>query len=180
MKTMHNDVEKILISKEKIAEIIENLGEKITKEYEDKNPLILCVLKGAAPFATDLFRAIDTAAEMDFVQISSYGTGTTSGALKIKRDADASIEGRHVIVVDDILDTGNTLNYFCGYLRSQNPASVALCVMLDKKERRTADIEADYVGAVVPDEFIVGYGLDYAEKYRNLPYVGVLKREIYE
>ena len=177
---MHDDVAKILISKEEIAEIVKNLGEKITKEYAGKNPLILCVLKGAAPFATDLFRAIDTEAQMDFVQISSYGAGTTSGALKIKRDADAAIEGRHIIVVDDILDTGNTLNYFCGYLRSQNPASVSLCVMLDKKERRTADIEADYVGAVVPDEFIVGYGLDYAEKYRNLPYVGVLKREIYE
>ena len=180
MKTMHDDVAKILVSKEEIAEIVKNLGEKITKEYAGKNPLILCVLKGAAPFATDLFRALDTEAQMDFVQISSYGTGTTSGALKIKRDADADIEGRHIIVVDDILDTGNTLNYFCGYLRSQNPASVALCVMLDKKERRTADIEADYVGAVVPDEFIVGYGLDYAEKYRNLPYIGILKREIYE
>ena len=180
MKTMHADVKEVLISKEKIAEIVNELGKKITADYEGKNPLLLCVLKGAAPFATDLFRNVDTEAEMDFVQISSYGTGTTSGALKIKRDADASIEGRHVIVVDDILDTGNTLNYFCGYLRSQNPASVKLCVMLDKKERRQADIEADYVGAVVPDEFIVGYGLDYAEKYRNLPYIGVLKREIYE
>lgn len=177
---MHDDVAKILISKEEIAEIVARLGKQIAEEYADKNPLILCVLKGAAPFATDLFRNIDVPCEMDFVQISSYGTGTTSGALKIKRDADANIEGRHVIVVDDILDTGNTLNYFCGYLRTQNPASVALCVMLDKKERRQTDLEADYAGAVVPDEFIVGYGLDYAEKYRNLPYVGVLKREIYE
>ncbi len=177
---MHDDVAKILITEEEIAEIVKKLGEKITEEYADKNPLILCVLKGAAPFATDLFRAINAPAEMDFVQISSYGTGTTSGALKIKRDVDASVEGRHIIVVDDILDTGNTLNYFCGYLRTQNPASVKLCVMLDKKERRQADIEADYAGAIVPDEFIVGYGLDYAEKYRNLPYVGVLKREIYE
>lgn len=180
MKTIHDDVAKILISKEEIAKITEKLGKQITEEYAGKNPLILCVLKGAAPFATDLFRNIDTEAEMDFVQISSYGLGTTSGALKIKRDADADLEGRHVIVVDDILDTGNTLNYFCGYLRSKNTASVKLCVMLDKKERRQADITADYVGAVVPDEFIVGYGLDYAEKYRNLPYIGVLKREIYE
>lgn len=177
---MHNDVEKILIKEDEIASIVKKLGAEITEEYRDKNPLILCVLKGAAPFASDVFRAIDTPAEIEFVQISSYGNGTTSGTLKIKRDFEGDVTGRHLIVVDDILDTGNTLRYFCDYLKSKNAASVKLCVMLDKKERRQADIVADYVGAVVPDEFIVGYGLDYAEKYRNLPYIGVLKREIYE
>ena len=180
MKSMHDDVAKILASKEEIAEIVGKLGEKLTEEYEGRNPLILCILKGAAPFATDLFRAMDCPVEMEFVQISSYGNGTVSSGFKIKRDVEIDIEGREIIVVDDILDTGNTLNHFCGYLRSRGCKSVSICVMFDKKERRTADIEADYVGMVVPDEFLVGYGLDYAEQYRNLPYVGVLKREIYE
>ena len=180
MKSMHDDVAKILASKEEIAEIVGKLGEKLTEEYEGRNPLILCILKGAAPFATDLFRAMDCPVEMEFVQISSYGNGTVSSGFKIKRDVEIDIEGREIIVVDDILDTGNTLNHFCAYLRSRGCKSVSICVMFDKKERRTADIEADYVGMVVPDEFLVGYGLDYAERYRNLPYVGVLKREIYE
>ena len=180
LKSMHNDVASVLATQEQISEIVKKLGAKLTEEYAGRNPLILCILKGAAPFATDLFRAMDCPAEMEFVQISSYGSGTVSGGLKIKRDVEIDIAGREIIVVDDILDTGNTLNHFCTYLKSRDCKSVKICVMFDKKERRTVDIEADYVGMVVPDEFIVGYGLDYAEKYRNLPYVGVLKREIYE
>ncbi len=180
LKSMHDDVEKVLVSEEEIAKIVKSLGKTLTEEYADKNPLILCILKGAAPFATDLFRAMECPVEMEFVQISSYGNGTVSSGFKLKRDVEFDITNRHIIIVDDILDTGNTLSHFRSYLQSRNPASVSLCVMFDKKERRTANIEADYVGMVVPDEFLVGYGLDYAEKYRNLPYAGILKREVYE
>lgn len=180
MNSMHNDVLEILATEEEIRNIVKRLGKQICEEYHDRNPLILCILKGAAPFAVDLFRALDCPAEMEFIQISSYRNGVTSGEIQLKRDVDADITGRDIIIVDDILDTGNTLSHLREYLYARSPRSVALCVMFDKKERRTADIEADYAGMVVPDAFVVGYGLDYAEKYRNLPYLGVLKPEIYE
>ena len=179
MNSMHKDVAEILADEAQIRTIVKRLGKQLTEEYETRNPLILCILKGAAPFAVDLFRMMDCPAEMEFIQVSSYGNGVVSNGFTLKRDVDTDIAGRDIILVDDILDTGNTLTRLRDYLMERGPKSVRICVMFDKKERRTVPLEPDYAGMVVPDSFIVGYGLDYAEKYRNLPYVGILKPEVY-
>lgn len=181
MYDIHADVKDILLSEEQIKEIIKNLGKKITDDYKDKNLLLVSVLKGSVVFMADLMRAIDLPCRIDFMSVSSYGSGTkTSGVVKIEKDLDIDLEGYDLLIVEDILDSGVTLSYILELLSARNPKSIRICTFLDKPERRIAkNLAADYVGAVVPDEFVVGYGLDYDEKYRNLPYLGVLKSEVY-
>lgn len=180
MRTMHPDVEKILFDEEKIAEIVRNMGRQISEDYKGKNLLLVSVLKGSLIFMADLMREITVPCAIDFLSVSSYGSGTTtSGEVRILKDLDASLDGKDVLVVEDILDSGVTLSYLLKNLSARNPASIRLCTFLDKPERRRVNIKADYVGASVPDQFIVGYGLDYAEFYRNLPYIGVLKPCVY-
>ncbi len=177
---MLNDVQEVLFSEEKLASIVKEMGKKISEDYRDKNLLLVSVLKGSVVFMADLMRAIEIPCRVDFMSVSSYGAGVkTSGIVKIVKDLDIPLEGFDVLVVEDILDSGMTLSYILELLRSRNPRSIRLCTLLDKPERRTANVTADYVGAAVPDEFIIGYGLDYDEKYRNLPFVGVLKPEVY-
>ena len=180
MASMYDDIESVLFTEEQIAEIVRNMGRQISKDYEGKNLVLVSVLKGSLPFMADLMRQITIPCSIDFLSVSSYGNGTvTSGEVRILKDLDGSLEGKDLLVVEDILDSGVTLSFLLKTLSARNPASVRLCTFLDKPERRRVDIHADYVGASVPDAFIVGYGLDYAEKYRNVPYVGVLKPEIY-
>lgn len=177
---MLNDIDHILIDKEKIEEINTKLGKIITEEYRGKKLLLVSVLKGAVVFLADLMRHIDIPCNIDFMIVSSYGSGVkTSGIVKIVKDLDINLAGYDVLIVEDILDSGLTLSYIVDILKGRNPNSVKICTFLDKPERHVADIKADYVGAEVPDEFVVGYGLDYDEKYRNLPFVGVLKKEVY-
>lgn len=179
--SMHDDVQEILFSEQQLKERVAQLGREISRDYAGKEPVLLVsVLRGSYIFMADLSRAIDIPVQIDFMSVSSYGKGTsTSGQVEIKKDLSDSIEGVHVIVVEDILDSGNTLSYLLHVLSARHPASISLCTLLDKPERREKPITADYVGFTVPNAFIVGYGLDYAEKYRNLPYIGVLKPEIY-
>ena len=178
---MKDDVLKTLIGEEELKERVRELGEQITRDYQGKNLLLVSVLKGSIAFMADLMRAIDLPCAIDFLSVSSYGAGTTtSGEVRILKDLDSTLEGRDVLVVEDILDSGVTLSFLLKNLSARQPRSIRLCTLLDKPERRKVDIRPDYVGAVVPDEFIVGYGLDYAEKYRNLPFIGVLKPEIYQ
>jgi len=175
-----DDVKKILLSEEQIKAKVAELGAKITADYAGRSPVIICILKGAALFTSDLIRHIELPVAVDFMAISSYGMETkSSGVVRILKDLDSSVEGRHVLVVEDIIDSGLTLKYLEENLRSRRPASLAICALLDKATRRKIDIKLDYCGFVIPDEFVVGYGLDYAEKYRNLPFIGVLKPEIY-
>ena len=179
--SMHNDVKEVLFSEQDIQAIVNRIGKQISEDYKDKNLFMVSVLKGSLMFMADLMRAIDVPCEIDFMAVSSYGSGTsTSGAVRILKDLDFSLEGKDILVVEDILDSGVTLSYLMKHLAARNPSSIRLCTMLDKPERRKMPIKADYVGTTVPDEFIVGYGLDYDEKYRNLPYIGVLKQEVYE
>ena len=178
---MHNDIEKILLSEQQIQTRIQELGEVLTKEYADKNPVIVGVLKGVVVFYADMIRHIQVPCQMDFMWISSY-TGTDStGKMLVRQDVTADIEGRHVLILEDIFDTGNSLEFTVNHLKKQNPASIKICTLLDKPERRRAGVtlKADYVGFTIPNAFVVGYGLDYNEKYRNLPYVGILKPEVY-
>ena len=178
---MMQSIEKVLFTEEQIAEKIKELGSQIAKDYAGKNPLIISVLRGSFIFMADLVRAIDIPCEVDFLSVSSYGSGTvSSGNIKMIQGLDGDIKGRHVIVVEDILDTGVTLSNLVPMLKMRNPNSVKICTILDKPSRRKADIQPDYEGYQVPDEFVVGYGLDYDEKYRNLPYVGALKPAVYE
>lgn len=178
---MKNDVERILVTEEQIQEKVKYLANQIKSAYEGKNPLILCILKGSLVFTADLIRALDMPCEIDFMQVSSYGkSAVSSGKLVIKKDVETDLTGRDVIIVEDILDTGVTLSNLMPILLERGANSVALCVLLNKPDRRTVEVKAEYVGFDIEDEFVIGYGLDYAEKYRNLPYVGVLKREIYE
>ena len=178
--SIHNDVEEILFTEEQLAEITKKIGAQINEDYQDKNLLLVSVLKGSLVFMADLMRQIRIPCAIDFLAVSSYGNGTTSsGEVRILKDLDQSLEGKDILVVEDILDSGNTLSFLLKNLSARKPASIRLCTLLDKPERRKAPIKADYVGAVVEDKFIVGYGLDYAERYRNLPYIGVLKSEIY-
>ena len=178
---MRQDIERILFSEEQLQTRIAELGAQITEDFRDKEPLFVGVLKGCFVFMADLLRSVDMHCTMDFMAVSSYGSGTTTtGAVKINKDLSADIEGRHVIIVEDILDSGVTLSYLTKYLEGRAPASISLVTLLDQPARRRADVRADYVGFISEDAFVVGYGLDYAEQYRNLPYIGVLKPEIYE
>lgn len=179
-ENMNEDLKEVLLTEEQIREIVEGLGKKITEDYRGKNLVLVSVLKGSVVFMADLMRAIDIPCSIDFMVVSSYGSGTeSSGVVKIIKDLDADLRGVDLLIVEDILDTGRTLASLIKILRMRNPNSVKICTFLDKPERRIADISADYVGACVPDEFVVGYGLDYDEIYRNLPYLGVLKPEVY-
>ena len=178
---MNKDVEKILLDEKQIAKICQDLGKQITEDYKGKDLLAVGILKGSIIFFADVIRNIDLDMNLDFMVVSSYGaSATTSGMVQILKDISVDITDKNLLIVEDIVDTGVTLYNVKNVLLERGAASVKICTFLDKPSRRKADIKADYVGAVVPDEFVVGYGLDYAEKYRNLPYLGVLKREVYE
>ncbi len=177
---MNNDIKKILISEEDIQRRVKQLGEEISRDFAGKNLLMVGVLKGSVVFMADLMRYITVPCEIDFMAVSSYGAGTsTSGVVKIIKDLSNPIEGYDVLVIEDILDSGVTLSYLLELLKTKGAKSISLATMLDKPERRKKEVKLDYKGFEVPDEFVVGYGLDYDEKYRNLPYIGVLKPEIY-
>ena len=172
---------KILITEDMLQSKIAELGSKITADYMGKDLLLVCVLKGAVIFVSDLMRKIELPLDIDFMAISSYGSNTkSSGVVRILKDLNTSIEGKHVLIVEDIIDSGLTLSYLVENLKSRGPSSVEICTILDKPDRRAVELEIKYTGFQVPDEFVVGYGLDYAEKYRNLPYIAVLKEEIYQ
>lgn len=178
--SMNQNIKKILVTTEEIEEKVIALGKEISEEYADKNPLIVGVLKGALPFMADLMKEMPIFLEYDMMDVSSYGTGlTSSGEVKILKDLDSSLDGRHVIVVEDIIDTGRTLKYLTEMFYHRNAKSVKIVTLLDKPSGRVVDLKADWTCFEIPDEFVVGYGLDYFENYRNLPYVGVLKEEVY-
>lgn len=180
---MKNDLAKILLTEEQIRARVLELGARISADYVDREPILVCILKGAVMFYADLCRAITIPINMDFMAVSSYGNRTkSSGEVEIRKDLSKPVDGRHVIIVEDIVDSGFTLSYLTRVLSSRGTASVKICTLLDKPERRAPGItiNADYHGFTVGDEFVVGYGLDYAERYRNLPYIGVLRPEIYE
>jgi len=177
---MHHEIERVLVTREEIEAKCAEIGKQLTAEYDGKFPLAIGVLKGALPFMSDVLRHIDTHLEMDFMDVSSYGGGTrSSGEVKIVKDLDAKVEGRHLLIIEDIIDSGLTLSYLVDLFKYRKAASVKIVTLLDKPEGRTANIKADIVGFEVPNKFVVGYGLDYQEKYRNLPYIGVLKPEVY-
>jgi len=173
-------VGEVLISHQQIRERTEELGRQITEDYDGKDPLLICILKGGLMFLADLMRAIDLPLEIDFIAVSSYGDSTeSSGVVRILMDLERNIQGRHVLIVEDIIDTGRTLSYIIENLRTRGPASIKVCTLLDKPARRELEIPIDYVGFTIPDRFVIGYGLDYGEIYRNLPFVGILKPELY-
>lgn len=180
--SMHEDVQEILLTEEQLKAKVTELGAIISKEYEGKDLLLVSILKGAVVFMADFMRAVTIPCSIDFMVVSSYGGSNTetTGRVKIVKDLDNDLAGKHVVIVEDILDTGVTLSRLVPMLKLRNPESIRVCTILDKPSRRKADFQADYVGYEVPNAFVVGYGLDYNEKYRNLPYVGVLKPEIYE
>ena len=177
---MKNDIESVLISAEEIQRKVAEMGKRISADYAGREPVFVGVLKGCFIFMSDLMRNVDINCTMDFMAVSSYSGTSTTGAVKINKDLSEDIEGRDVIIVEDILDSGITLSYLKGYLLNRKPASIKIATLMDKPARRRADVYADYSCFEVPDAFVVGYGLDYNEKYRNLPYIGVLKPEIYE
>ncbi len=177
---MAQDIEEVLLSEEQIRKRVQELGDQISKDYDGQEIIVLCVLKGASIFFADLIRAITVHTKMDFMAISSYGDAQkTSGIVRISKDMDTSITGKHVLIAEDIMDSGLTLSYLTRMLSERQPASIRSCCFLDKPERRECEITPDYCGFVIPNKFVVGYGLDYKQKYRNLPYIGVLKPEIY-
>lgn len=178
---LEQDIERVVISREEIKAACEKLGKQLTEDYQGKDVLVVGILRGAALFMMDIIREIDCHLEMDFMDVSSYHGGTSSsGEVKIIKDLDSRVEGRHILIVEDIIDTGRTLRYIIDLLKYRKAASVKVCALTDKPEGRVVkDVKADYVGIEVPNEFLVGYGLDYEQKYRNLPYIGVLKPEIY-
>ena len=183
MALIHQDVERILVTEEDLKEINARLGAQITRDFAGKKLFIIGILKGSIYFMTDLTRHIDLPLEIDFLGVSSYGSSTrTSGEVKIVKDLDKSIEGYDVLLIEDILDTGRTLSYVSNMLKNRGANSISICTLLDKPERRAPDVDIapEYIGCDVPNEFVVGYGLDYDQKYRNLPYIGVLKRAINE
>ncbi|ELA51465.1 hypoxanthine-guanine phosphoribosyltransferase [Enterococcus faecium EnGen0012] len=178
---LEKDIERILISQEEIQVRCKELGKELTEIYQNTNPLVVGVLKGAVPFMADIVRSIDTYLELDFMDVSSYGNATvSSGEVKIVKDLDTNVEGRDLLIVEDIIDSGRTLAYLVDLFKYRKAKSVKIVTLLDKPEGRVVNIEADYVGFNVPNEFVVGYGLDYAEAYRNLPYIGVLKPSVYQ
>jgi hypoxanthine phosphoribosyltransferase len=179
--SLYHDVAEILISEDQIKKRVAELGARINKDFAGEQILIVAVLKGALLFLADLMRHVELPLAVDFLAVSSYGAGTqSSGVVRILKDLDETIEHQHVIIVEDIVDSGRTLDYLLRMLRQRNPATLHVCTLLDKRERREIDVPIDYVGFEVPDAFVVGYGLDFAEHYRQLPFIGVLKPEIYE
>lgn len=177
---MHNDVEKILFSEEELRRKVQELGKQIEADYAGQEIMLIGVLRGSFIFMADLCRAIDLPCTLDFMSVSSYGKSTqSSGQVQITKDLSEDITGRNIIVVEDILDSGNTLSYLLKVLENRNPASIRLCTLLDKPDRRVKPVEVHYRGFEIPDAFVVGYGLDYAEMYRTLPYIGILKPEVY-
>ena len=180
MGMMDQDILKVLYSQEEIAQRIGELGARMYEDLADKDPLFVSVLRGAFMFMADIVRSCQVKCDVEFIAVSSYGNGTeSSGRVKIVHDIQQDISGRHLVVIEDILDSGTTLSFLKQYFLTKGAASVTICTLLDKPSRRAKAITADYVGFVVPDEFVVGYGLDYCQKYRNLPYIGVLKPEVY-
>ncbi|HIT08019.1 MAG TPA: hypoxanthine phosphoribosyltransferase [Candidatus Merdivicinus faecavium] len=178
---MKNDIERVLVSEEELKAKVQELGAQITRDYQGKNLLMVSVLKGSVIFMADLMRAVDLPCTIDFMCVSSYGSGTrTSGVVKIIKDLDIDLHGKDLLIVEDILDSGKTLHYITKMLSDRGTASIRIATLLDKPERRVAPLTPDYSGFVIPDKFVVGYGLDYDERYRNLPYIGVLKPEVYE
>ncbi|MBP3319506.1 MAG: hypoxanthine phosphoribosyltransferase [Ruminiclostridium sp.] len=179
---MHPDVKEILFTEEQLKAKVAELGAQITGDYagSEIGPTLICILRGSCIFTADLCRAIDLPCTLDFMSVSSYGKGTSSsGQVQITKDLSEDISGRHIIVVEDILDSGNTLSYLLKVLENRHPASIRLCTLLDKPDRRVKHVDVHYCGFSIPDAFVVGYGLDYAEMYRNLPYIGILKPEVY-
>ena len=178
---MERDIAKVLITEEEIKAKILEMGEILTKEYEGKNPVVVGVLKGVVVFYADMIRSIKVPCQMDFMWISSYSGANSTGQMQVRRDVSCDIKGRHVLILEDIFDTGNSLQFTWEHLMAKKPASLKICTFLDKPERRREGItvKADYTGFTIPNEFVVGYGLDFDERYRNLPYVGVLKPELY-
>ena len=179
---MERNIEQVLLTQEQIRERIEEMGKILTREYADKNPVVVGVLKGVVVFYADMIRQIKVPCQMDFMWISSYEGTSSSGNMVVKRDLSADIKGRHVLILEDIYDTGNSLDFVYKHLMEKEPASIKICTLLDKPSRRRPGItlQADYVGFEIPNAFVVGYGLDYNEQYRNLPYVGILRPEAYE
>lgn len=178
--SLYSDAECVLISKEKIAERVKEIGSQLSQEYRDKNPLMICILKGSVMFFSDLIRAMDIPLEIEFMAISSYDSSSkSSGEVKVVKDTDKSLENRYVILVEDIVDTGLTLSYLKHMLERRAPAALKICALLDKPERREVDIKADYLGFTIPNSFVIGYGLDYSQKYRNMPDICVLKPSVY-
>jgi hypoxanthine phosphoribosyltransferase len=179
---MYDDIEKVLVSREEIAERTKGLAKEMNEAYSDAEPpMLVCILKGAFMFLADLVRHLDFRHEVDFMEVSSYGSSTkSSGVVRILLDLESNIEGRHVIIVEDIVDTGHTLDYILRNLGTRKPASVRVATLLNKPSRREIEVPVHFVGFKVPDEFVIGYGLDYAEQYRNLPFIGVLKPRVYE
>lgn len=180
-ENMQDDIQRVLLDEQEIQDIVTRVGRQVTEDYRGKNLVLVSVLKGSVVFMADLMRAIDLPLSIDFMVVSSYGNGTeSSGQVKIIKDLDLDLSGQDLLLVEDILDTGRTLYSLREILKMRSPSSVRICTFLDKPERRKADISADYIGAEVPDEFVVGYGLDFAQRYRNLPYLGVLKPSVYQ
>ena len=179
---MEKDIERVLLSREQIREKVVELAEKLSAEYADKNPVFIGVLKGVVIFFADMIREMNIPCQIDFMCISSYGGTNSSGNVVVKKDVSTDLKGRHVVILEDIYDTGNSLSFVYDYLWSKEPASVKICTLLDKPERRKPGITLvpEYVGFTIPNEFVVGYGLDFNEYYRNLPYIGVLKPEAYQ
>lgn len=179
--SIEKDVAEILIGAEELQAKVAELGRQISEDYRERDPLLICLLRGAVVFLSDLIRAIDIPLEMDFMAISSYGASTkTSGVVRLVMDLKSNITGRNVLIVEDIVDTGRTLAYILDNLQTRRPADIKVCALLSKPSRREVQVRLDYLGFEIPDKFVVGYGLDYAEGYRNLPFIGVLKPELYK
>lgn len=177
---MHKDCERVLISEEEIKVMVKEIAQRINEDYKDKNLLLVGLLKGSIVFMADLMKEISVDCKIDFICVSSYGSGTESkGRINLIKDVSQSVEGLDVLIVEDIIDSGNTLSFILKYFEAKGANSVKICTLLSKPDRRVVEIPVDYIGAEIPDEFVIGYGLDYAEKYRNLPYVGILKRSVY-
>jgi len=180
MTQLDGDIKEFLYTEEQISAKVQELGKKISEDYDGKDLVLVGILKGSIPFMADLIRKITIPCTMDFMAVSSYGSSTeTSGVVRILKDLDFEIENRDILIVEDIIDSGTTLSYLLDYLKGRKPASINIACLLNKPSRRKVDIAVKYVGYEVPDFFLVGYGLDYAEKYRNLPYIGILKEEVY-
>lgn len=178
---MIQDIKEILLTQEQLAARVKELGDQISKDYQGKEILMIGILRGAVIFMADLARAVKVPVALDFMAVSSYGQSTSSsGIVRILKDLDEEVQGKHLLIVEDIIDSGLTLKYLLENLKSRNPASIKICTLLNKPERRKAEVPVEYNGFTIPDNFVVGYGLDYAEKYRNLPFIGILKPEVYQ